>query len=437
MQLITQLATNQAKFKNFRQEFSTGILLVYILRIVTGAISIFAGYFYFSALLMKLSNTHPYIPLILAVAVLLIIEILSAWLLSKFSKMLFNGNFVRAIVLLIFSIFVFGLSFISSTNGLSSRQSKKVDNTKDIYQLEKQKINNVEAEFQSLILEQKANIKKHTDSPQGWKGNKRVYMTAEQLKQIDYINNEIKTLRTAKNTQLDSIQATTKRELKVNNSAMFGESEKYYNFIAIVLAVSAICNISLQLFYKIVYFEEKSEQAALDKFNEAKNMLFQNLQSSLNNEVYKMANHYQNSMIIENAEPLKQGILQPSQQEKQRLGFLNNANGNPNKPKFTKDNQSKPELTKDNQSKPTNKAPETNEGQNTQTSKESALNANFEGKNTPHARTHLSKYGIAPCKNCKKEFTKNSYNHLYCRPNCRIEYAEIKTGKNLSRFKNL
>ncbi len=141
MSYITKIAANSARYKNFRQEFGVGILITAFVRFLSGAISIFAGYFYFANLLSGISTENKTIPIILAVLVLAIVEFFSAWLLAKLTKSFLQGLYIRAAVLLVFSGFTFTVSFISSTNGLAMRQSGRVDNSTEIrtnYDLQKQ-----------------------------------------------------------------------------------------------------------------------------------------------------------------------------------------------------------------------------------------------------------------------------------------------------------
>ena len=387
MKLLIKLASKNARFKNFRQEYGLGIIIVIILRILTAGISIFAGYFYFANLLTAVNTESYIIPIILAVGILIIVEILSAWLLSKLTKTVLNKLFIRGFVLLIFATFTFGLSFISSTNGLSMRQSKQADVSVDIIKNANVKIANTEIYYKELIKEQKEIIENIKKNPQGWSGGKRQYLTDKQLNSIEIVNKRIKELRNEKKASIVEVKAAQKVELKDNRSVMTSTADKYYIFIAIILIVSALCSISLHIFYRIIYREEKAQESALSEFNKVKQSLFQNLQMSLQNEIVKLSSSLINSMTIQNKEPVYISDISNSK----KIGFDKKEN---DKNKLIVDEK---------------------------------LNA----------RTHVdgSKHGRGICPNCKNEFERKSHNHKYCSELCRIEYAEKKTGKNLSRYK--
>lgn len=401
MNFITGIASKNAKFKNFRQEYSLGILIVLLLRIVTASISIYAGYFYFKNLLTGISTENKTVPLILSITVLLIVEILSAYLLSKLTKASLNRKYINAFVLLIFSVFTFGVSFISSTNGLSMKQSKKADISTEILSNKDLQAENIKLKYSELIQEQKANIKLIRKNPQGWSEGKRAYLTTQQLKDISNINNEIKAFRSAEKEEITAIKKQSKTELKANRQEMTATADKYYLFISIVLIISALCNISLQIFYKIIYKEERADQSALSEFKNAKQAIFSNLQASLNNDILKLANSFTGSLIVEKNEPLLHSIIE-NKNTPPGIGFKN--------PKIDFEINDKAGNYKEFQKENNLKGKE-------------PYNENRINENRTEQRT---------CKNCGNPYIHKHHKQLYCSDACRVQFWENKTGKTLN-----
>jgi len=406
MSMLTNIASKNAKYKNFRQEFGLGILVTIGVRFLTASISIFAGYFYFANLMSSLNSENKYIPIILAVLVLVVIEFFSAWLLGKLTKASLQTKWVRAFVLLVFAVGTFTASFISSTNGLAMRQSNKADNTNEIVSLFNTEKQNIKARYDILISELKQQITDEKNNPAGWKNNKRFYLTAIQLKRISSINQSIKEQRNLQQMEISEIKEKKNIEVKKNRQVMTATANKYYKFIAIILIISALSNIALQVFYRKIFKEEKAQLSAISDIDIVKQDLMDSLWNIARREASNMRGLITEHLAIQNSVNTENDIIKAvkknsSGNTKKILGFSDEENNN-----------------KSIENKGVNKD----------------LNKNKD----IYARTHVqSKFGQAICPNCKSNFTKNSYNHKYCSEICRIEYAEKKTGKNLNRYKKL
>jgi len=221
------MSLNNAKNKSFRKEYGLGIIITGLVRFLSAGVSIYAGYYYFENLLTPISGGSVLIPIILAVLLLATIEFFSAWLLSKLTKSTLEKRYQRSAILAVFAVFTFAASFVASTNGLAMRQSQKVDNTQEIVALSKTEIENINAKYDVTISELKDQITAEKENPQGWRGGRRVYLTAQQLDRISGINKEIQTQREAQKLEIFNIKEVQSATLSDNRQTMTETADKY------------------------------------------------------------------------------------------------------------------------------------------------------------------------------------------------------------------
>jgi hypothetical protein len=439
MSYITKIAANSARYKNFRQEFGVGILITAFVRFLTGTISIFAGYFYFANLLSGISTENKTIPIVLAVLVLAIVEFFSAWLLSKLTKSFLQGLYIRAAVLLVFSGFTFMVSFISSTNGLAMRQSGRVDNSTEIrtnYDLQKQQ---TEAKYQTVIDELKMQIQAEKDNPQGWRNGQRYYLTPIQLKRIDRINQNIAATRDSLASETNKTAALQKTDLQGNRATMSETASTYYNFIAIILLLSALSNITLQIFYVKIYREEKREFAQIDDVNIIKGEITANLWDGMRNEANAMRGVISQHLAIMNtvSDPKNEALQIMSNGDKKRSaipgirGFAQKTDKENETDDYDPENIDKrtynlsafePYFTTSTNSGTFEKTASKNEARN-EARNEVRSNAQSNAQKTNGNRF---------CMNCGKPFEYHSLNHKFCSTDCRQTYWKNNTGKKLT-----
>ncbi len=411
MSMLTNIASKNAKYKNFRQEFGLGILVTIGVRFLTASISIFAGYFYFANLMSSLNSENKYIPIILAVLALVVIEFFSAWLLGKLTKASLQTKWVRAFVLLVFAVGTFTASFISSTNGLAMRQSNKADNTNEIVSLFNTEKQNIKARYDILISELKQQITDEKNNPAGWKNNKRFYLTAIQLKRISSINQSIKEQRNSQQMEISKLKENKNTEVKKNRQVMTATADKYYKFIAIILIISALSNIALQVFYRKIFKEEKAQLSAISDISIIKQDLMDSLWNTTSREASNMRSlitehlAIQNSLYDSNNKVTE--TIKKNKSIKQPVGF---------------NKKLKPDKGNDTDFKATNNLKGT-------VKNASPLVSSYENRITIQKPLLTSDKRI--CKNCNNEFIHNHHKQLYCSEKCRIDFWQNKTGKTL------
>ena len=403
---LLKWASNAATNHKFMREFGIGVVIVHFLRWLTAFFSIWAGYFYFSNVFVRISPNNKLIPLIFAVLLLGIVEFLSAWLITKFTKQALAKKAKRALILLFFAVFTFGLSFYSSTNGLAMRQSSKADNSKEILDIFELKKNSINLHYDNLIENNQEIIKEIKRSPAGWSKGKREFTTDKQQANIFALNEQIRGFNDNRKAEITELKDGLKNDLANNRNDMTDTANHYYVIMSIVLFVSLLSNISLQSFSSIIHKEEKPKDSIKSDMYLFKQALQNDLKQSIANYMYDLNQVFAKEVVFENIEEIQElkepEIKELNEKKQAQIGFM------------------------------FNQAKENNESQ------AKAKNENYEPETGGNrAKKDTLRYGIGVCPLCLKEFPKNSHNHKFCSELHRIEYAEKKTGKNLTRYKNL
>lgn len=394
---ITKAAVNNARHKNTREEYWLGIIITGLVRFLSAGVSIYAGYFYFENLLTPISNGNKLLPVILAILLLATVEFFSAWLISKMSKSLLEKRYQRTAILFVFAAFTFTASFVSSTNGLAMRQSEKADNTTVILENTDIEQKNIQERYKTLISELQTEITDIKANPQGWKGGRRVFLTAKQLERIAAINERIQSLRDDEKAEIAAAKSLEKSRISDNRAEMTATSDKYYTFIAIVMLISLISNVAMQAFYMRILHEEAEILAAQGRAEMDTENLKELTRAALENTMIKEREKYGNSLIIAQS-GMKHISSAPTQPKEQRqVGF-------------------KKESYEETE--------ETNEHPGGSIPFAVVREPSFIMKETPRSQT-------AVCEHCGQTFTKKTTWQKFCSEDCRKTNYENKTGKHI------
>lgn len=260
---LTNFANHSYKKHSFLKEWRVFIVLTLVLKIAAMIFSVFAGFFYFENLLVMMLNNR-FWAVIFAVIALLLIEVLTAISLSKFFKFAIRFEIKKAIPILILSGVFFSISFISSTNGLALRQSRKIDNTTAItakYNDEKRQLEEKHAAVTARMSERLAVIKKN---PQGWINGRRCVLTSTQMEQVSGCYDEIKFSENNLNNDLAKLKESFNLELESNSKTTENEAEKYYKIVSIIMVIIFLINGLLMFFYSKIFSETNKDAEAIE-----------------------------------------------------------------------------------------------------------------------------------------------------------------------------
>jgi hypothetical protein len=382
---LNKKARENFKTHRISKEFKVIILIILVLKLLSSIVSGFASNDYINSLL---NNFFAEVVLntVLSVLLLISIEFLTQYSISKFSKFILKKDVTKVVFLLVIVVTCFSVSFVLTTNGLALKYSEKADNTQQIkqaYDIEKQSII---ADYDNRINEQKTNIellKKQT-----WRGR----LSRKYVNDIKEHSNNITQLRNEKKNTISELTKTTEIQLKNNRITTTKEAEKYYNFAVIVMIAQLFLNFILMLFWRMIYIENDTKSFIKEDIDTIKNEMFTEMFNVLKSEQKELQtiilNSYKNALAYTDIKEIQQ---QP--QQSSAIGYKLNNN---------------------------------------------VLNNTQHTKNiTPvnNARTPVT-HGKTTCKNCNTEFEKKAYNQIYCSELCRLEFYEKKTGKNIQNLKN-
>lgn len=286
---IRSFANASYKKHTFLKEWRVFILLTLILKVGAMVFSIFAGFFYFENLFITILNSSV-LSKLFAVAALLLIEVLTAISLSKFFKFGIRLKFKKATPILLLACLFFSISFVSSTNGLALRQSRKIDNTTAITANHNGQKRQLTAKFEAA--KERANQRRLTieKNPQGWINGRRSTLTNEQLVNISGCYDEIKHFENNYNKDLERLKSVFDTQILQNNSEIESESVKYYKIVTVIMVLIFLVNGLLMFFYSRIYSETNKEAEAVEVVNDfaeivnkkASVVIEENLQNTMN-----------------------------------------------------------------------------------------------------------------------------------------------------------
>lgn len=297
--LLSRMARNQFKLHNLKKEWKVFILFVFLAKILTWSISIFAGINYFKILLSPILQSSLFTT-ISAIIILIIIEVLTTIALAKFFKFLLRGmaytSTIIALALVVFALF--GLSFISSTNGLAMRQGQKADNTEIIIKganIKKQAIKNT---YHVQFLEINEHVATIKNNPQGWTRGVRSILLAGQLASIDSLQKRKAELLQDQKTELALINKQEQSDMKKNKKKTTDEAAKYYKIIMWVMIIQFMASGTLMFFWKRILNEDDEKLIISEEIKELKETMVSNAFVAAKNEFTGVLNSITEQLVL-------------------------------------------------------------------------------------------------------------------------------------------
>ncbi len=334
--LLSRVAKKQYKLHNAKQEWKMFIAFVFLMKIITWAISMYAGFYFFKSLIFATWGNLTF-AVIITVFLLVAIEGSTNVALAKFFKFAFRGtnHFTTAITMFFLVMLLFGISFYSSTNGLAMKQARKVDNTADILQQYKEKKRAINKEYSAQIADIDAQISTIKSNPQGWTRGKRTTLLTWQLNKIDSLLFVKSSIKLARKNELNELKQAQDYELNQNRQTMTTEADKYYKIIASVMLIQFIVSGILMYFWKRIHTEDDKNSLIAEEINEMNEIMTSNAFYALRNRMNAVSNAFSVAMLddmsIQNAIPVQE--IEPENNEKERVkvaGFQSEKNAQKN-----------------------------------------------------------------------------------------------------------
>ena len=376
--LLSKLAKHSYQKHTFLKEWRVFILITLVVKLAAMLFSIFAGYFYFNNLFISLLNS-PFWAKFFAGTNLLLIEVLTAIAISKFFKFVIRGTWKTAIPILFIVGALFAVSFVSSTNGLALRQSKKVDNAELIEQQHGYVINEVKANYHKQMEVIQDRIKAEQSNPLGWSGGKRTALLQDQLMRIDYYYKDLKKLSAELKMELFDLKTSHDADLISNNNTIQAEADKFYNIVAIIMVLIFLINGVLMFFYSRIFEEKEVELSKVEIISDIGEEMQNKTDDLIENAINSRLNLYFEAFTRQTR--TKGPQTGPNYKQATQIGFTSN--------------------------------------------NDKTANQNDKGRSPSDQRQ---------CKHCGNQFDFKHWNKQFCGDDCRIAYWEAKNpGKKINR----
>ncbi|MCF6240773.1 MAG: hypothetical protein L3J74_05445 [Bacteroidales bacterium] len=322
--LLSKVARNQYQLHNNKQEWRAFILFVFMLKAITWAVSIFAGWHFFNQMILR-ATANTVFAAAISVLILLAIEGSTNLALSKFFKFSYRGtNHISTAVAMAFMVLMlFGISFYSSTQGLSMRQARKVDNTPEIIKKYSIKEKQIKKDYDGTFTDIDRQIISIRNNPQGWSHGQRTTLLTWQLEAIDsllFVKSQAK--QTLKN-ELKNLEAQKQYELNQNTRLMTAEADKYYNIVMVIMLVQFITSGILMWFWKIIHTEDDKDSIINEEIREMNEIMTSNAFYALKNRMSEVSNAFTVAMLEKMPEQhtLPLAETEPEQERVKVSGF--------------------------------------------------------------------------------------------------------------------
>lgn len=266
MEQITNFFSNKVKdfaIQNWqkytlKKEWLTVILLLLLTKLATSAVSIFSGFQYLQNFFFGLINSETAANTFSIIA-LLLIEGLAALFLAKFFKFALRMQWGTALMPLVFAVLVFTVSFITSTNGIAVYTAKGADLSKEINGKYNTQLEGLKADYEAEAAIVKDHINSIKANPEEWKDGKRCVLSKAQNMQLATCYGKLNELKIEYNNNVKDVKADQKIELADNDAHTTNEANKYYNIVAVIMAIQVICSGALWWFWCKISGEDQPE----------------------------------------------------------------------------------------------------------------------------------------------------------------------------------
>jgi hypothetical protein len=400
--MITKIAKKNVEIQDYFKEFSKEYFLLFAVKLLISIFSFTSALTFTITILNSIINVY-ILAVFISFAVLLLIELFSYYLISKSFKFLLKKHFFNAIVFLVLSIVPTFFSVILSANSLNNYVLNKYTDIETIEKNENLELQNIENQYNADISLIEKNVMQIETNPAGWAGGRRSVLLSSQLNEISNLNAQILRLRASKRNDIQ----TVKQKFELLKTSEIAKNKdfalNFYYLCTFLILIQYLLSFIYSFMSMNIYKSFDIKDFILTDIKEYKTRLMQSINTEIVSTAKEVITEISQDFNRELAtERIEIAPVQPITAKKQKIGFMQNTDVTEN----------------------------TDVNVHTSVSVQNTENQNITKKNT-------AIYGIGICPNCAIEFTKNSYNHKFCKENCRIEFAEKKTGKNLSRYKNI
>lgn len=254
--LVSKVAKQNAKIKEYKQEWVLEFSLLIFTKIMISAISIITGYTYLFNLSYPFLDSFT-VPV--TITLLIIIELFTALLLAKFSKHLLRGRYLNSVLLFPVVCLIFFVSFHLSTNGIAQLTSSKTSNITAISDQYNTNRGNVNRSYSNEIKELQNQISTIKANPTNWSGGKRSVLSSEQLKQMTNFQNQITGLRQQQRKELHELKTAFDLDKQNDLHTVTNKADNYYKIVSAILIIQLFLSFVISYMSKAIYKKDETE----------------------------------------------------------------------------------------------------------------------------------------------------------------------------------
>jgi hypothetical protein len=297
-QFLVNMANKTITLHPIKREWKTAINILILFRITTAVISIFAAYFFFKKYVSLVIPNAFLIPIITFI-LLIVVEFLSNQFTSKFFKFAFRKRTKTALSVLPVVIIFYGVSFISSTNGLANYANQKIVssvNIDSVYNSFVDSLNNVRNQ---QILTYQTAIQEIRNNPQGWQNGHRIVLLDYQLADINEYLQKIDETNTYFDKRITEVNR--QRQLNKQELANIGKqtAKDYYKFVSFVMFFQLLVTGLLTYFLYLIRTQEHTDHIISENLNYIKETVSNNAYNAAEASVIAANNRF--SELLQNA----------------------------------------------------------------------------------------------------------------------------------------
>lgn len=321
-------AKNQFKLWHFSREWRAGIIILSVLKIITWGISIYAGFYFLFSVSFPVIGSK-FFTFITSLLLLIAIELLTWFFLSKFFKFLIKGIVATSIFSGIIALGIYFVSFHMSTNGLAMRQADKIDKSETIVDNSLLEINAIEQKYNTRIKDYHREIASIKANPAGWNNGRPTRLTANQLKDIKEFNLKIDGLEQQKRNDISNIKASQEKLLLVNKKERTSEANKYYNYVIAIMIAQFIFNGLLMFSWSRIYNENDKMQDLNEGIAQAENAIVSGFLQNALSRLFEVADKIQQNQLYSNPD---NNIIDNTENSRPQIAGFSNNIGKTSKP---------------------------------------------------------------------------------------------------------
>ena len=317
---IQKIARQTIKKHPVKREWKIAILMALLLRLLTMAVSVYAGIYYLHNIAIPIFKNY-WVALIISVTALIFIEGIIMVFMNKGFKFLFKKEALTTAASFLAVALFWAISFHISTNGLAQRQSDQVDKSTNIVEKYQTRIDNLKNRRDKRIRNIENSIEEIRNNPGGWVGGSREVLTSGQQERIQNYYERIAKIRQNTKNRISTIKQNKQKELQENRQKQTNTADLYYKIVAVLLIIQLIVTGIFIFLLTRVWEEENQEDYVQEKIEPVKESIQESMMSTVFEYIAMLQKKINTSLAstVEEDDPLPEKEANKIQQT---IGFI-------------------------------------------------------------------------------------------------------------------